>query len=264
MRSLVAELAREATALLRSPVLAAEALPSRLRSQPGVYIALEKGKPVYVGMSSNLRRRVLHEHLGFREASSRLQDIVHDRERVPYGEAMARRMRTFTWRVRETGDTDSAVLLEAYVVVLLRRQGHTLWNRAATGAEGSAKAPALGSADVSRKAVLQAMKEHRLRHPRRQDDAWWLRHPSYRYVVWHGRRSYPPKQIWSVAAGIPLTRFRGGSQVNGWLRRLGFRVTSKPTARPEARAPSPRARARPRARAAPRTAPPAPRRRPPR
>lgn len=52
----------------------------------------------------------------------------------------------------------------------------------------------------------------------------WEQRVSQKYVVEYEGKRYPPKQILSMAMGIPVARFTGGSATNDPLQALGFKV----------------------------------------
>ena len=80
---------------------------------------------------------------------------------------------------------------------------------------------------VTRQMVLDILQDFDLRYPdpNRYDN--WLVRQSYKYVLWHNGRQYPPKHVLSTCTGISTTEFSGGEQTNRVFRALGFVVTDK-------------------------------------
>jgi len=80
---------------------------------------------------------------------------------------------------------------------------------------------------VSRAMILDEMASFRHAYPDPGGYDRWLEIRTYKYVVWHDGRPYPPKRILSGATGIPTSRFGGGQQTNRVFGGLGFEVTEK-------------------------------------
>src|SRR5580700_5910773 len=56
----------------------------------------------------------------------------------------------------------------------------------------------------------------------------WEANRNFDYaLVFEGRR-YPPKEIISIATGVPASTFSGGLESNSYLRKLGFTVVRLP------------------------------------
>lgn len=77
----------------------------------------------------------------------------------------------------------------------------------------------LRGATLTRKAVIAAAKKHK------SDD--WKAAKSQKFVLVIDGKEYPPKKIASAAAGIPVSQFSGGEELNSKLRRLGFEIRAK-------------------------------------
>jgi hypothetical protein len=56
----------------------------------------------------------------------------------------------------------------------------------------------------------------------------WLVKGTYKYALRYHDKVYPPKRILSLASGVRVRRFNGGSQSNHLLVTLGFDVAEKP------------------------------------
>lgn len=52
----------------------------------------------------------------------------------------------------------------------------------------------------------------------------WEKKKSQKYALSYKGRLYPPKEIISIATGVPVSDFSGGDQSNSYLRRRGFEV----------------------------------------
>ena len=49
---------------------------------------------------------------------------------------------------------------------------------------------------------------------------------SQKYMVEISGQVYPPKKILSIASGLPVSGFSGGSAINNGLAKLGFAIVS--------------------------------------
>jgi hypothetical protein len=78
----------------------------------------------------------------------------------------------------------------------------------------------LRGATLTRKAVIAATKKHKA------SDGWKAA-KSQKFVLVIDGVEYPPKKIASAAAGIPVSQFSGGEELNSKLRRLGFEIRAK-------------------------------------
>ncbi len=61
----------------------------------------------------------------------------------------------------------------------------------------------------------------------RNSEEWenWQNNKAQSWVLVHNELSYPPKKIISLATGIPVSGFSGGSETNDYLGARGFQVT---------------------------------------
>ena len=80
---------------------------------------------------------------------------------------------------------------------------------------------------VTRQNILDALHEFSAKYPNPEVYDNWLQKDTYKYAVWHNGRIHPPKQILSIATGIPTTDFNGGELTNRVFRQLGFDVENK-------------------------------------
>lgn len=82
----------------------------------------------------------------------------------------------------------------------------------------------VGLPDVSREAILKVLEKFDTEM--RQTSEWngWEDKKSQRYVISYENNLYPPKQIISMATGIPVSDFSGGDQASSYLQKRGFNV----------------------------------------
>jgi hypothetical protein len=99
--------------------------------------------------------------------------------------------------------------------------------RAGSGGRGSGPTVVLGGVSLSRDDVVRAIATFDREFPGTGSYDDWLAKESYKYALHHGGKVYPPKRILSLASGVRVQRFNGGSQTNHLLRSLGFKVTDK-------------------------------------
>ena len=81
--------------------------------------------------------------------------------------------------------------------------------------------------NVSRDAVLEAMRVFDAAFPDPNGYDRWLEKGIYKYVVRHNGRVYPPKHILSQAIGMPMADMRQSLRVRQVFRALGFVVVEK-------------------------------------
>ncbi|PKN92923.1 MAG: hypothetical protein CVU44_12900 [Chloroflexi bacterium HGW-Chloroflexi-6] len=80
---------------------------------------------------------------------------------------------------------------------------------------------------VTRQQVLDSLHEFASQYPDTNAYDDWLNKGTYKFAVRFDGRLYPPKQILSMATGIPTSDFSGGEQTNRIFRELGFDVGDK-------------------------------------
>ncbi len=78
--------------------------------------------------------------------------------------------------------------------------------------------------ETSREQLTEAV--NRFDRELRDSLTWqgWQEKLSQRWALQHDGKLYPPKQIISLAAGVPVSQFSGGSETNEFLERHGFTV----------------------------------------
>src|ERR1019366_1380385 len=52
----------------------------------------------------------------------------------------------------------------------------------------------------------------------------WEQQESHKYAIEYEGRRYPVKKIVSMATNTPVSSFSGGTEANGFVEKLGFRV----------------------------------------
>ncbi len=84
--------------------------------------------------------------------------------------------------------------------------------------------PSVGLPNVSRDELLQAIKQ--FDDDLRQTSEWfdWEDKTSQKYAISYENGLYPPKQIISMATGIPVSQFSGGEQSKSYLQKRGFNI----------------------------------------
>jgi len=81
---------------------------------------------------------------------------------------------------------------------------------------------------ISRQEILDVLERFDRQYPSTESyDNHWLQKKTYKYVLLHAGRLYPPKQILSMAIGVPTTDFGGGEQTNRVFCQLGFEIQDK-------------------------------------
>lgn len=77
---------------------------------------------------------------------------------------------------------------------------------------------------VSRQEIIDAMTVFDRKF--RGSDEWqgWETRGTQKFAVVHEERRYPPKQIISIATGVPVSDFSGGTQSNSYLEQRGFEI----------------------------------------
>ena len=109
-------------------------------------------------------------------------------------------------------------------------------NRGAAGLTGSNELSMARIPDVPCEKLIDALKEFdRQVLPTR---AWakWEQNRAHLYAIQHNGRLYPVKKIISIATGLPVTKFGGGGEANGYIeKRCGhvFKIVPRPTGQNE-------------------------------
>ena len=103
---------------------------------------------------------------------------------------------------------------------------HKAWNLPLDPEEMNRKTRFKGKV-ISQDHIRKAVRTFEQQYLGSKEWAGWLDHPRTTYVLHCGNQQYPPKQILSLASGIPTADFNGGEQTNRVLRALGFEVKKK-------------------------------------
>jgi hypothetical protein len=77
---------------------------------------------------------------------------------------------------------------------------------------------------TTRESLLNALERFDTELRDKPEWADWENNEAHKYAISHAERSYPVKKIISMATGLPVSGFSGGSEANGFIEQLGFRV----------------------------------------
>lgn len=90
----------------------------------------------------------------------------------------------------------------------------------------------IGLPQVSREEILKALQT--FDDEKRDSPEWqgWETRKNQEYAISYQDQIYPPKEVISMATGVPVGKFRGGEQTNSYLRKRGFEVIALSDPRP--------------------------------
>ena len=78
--------------------------------------------------------------------------------------------------------------------------------------------------DKSKEDILNALKEFDSKLRGAGNWMGWDKKKSQHWVIDYKGKTYPPKQILSLATGIPVSSFSGGEESNNYLKNRGFTI----------------------------------------
>lgn len=80
--------------------------------------------------------------------------------------------------------------------------------------------------DVSLSQLIKAMGRFDRTDANTNDWKEWTSNLSHKYAIFHEMKLYPVKKVISLATGLSVTEFSGGSQANKYVESRGFKVIS--------------------------------------
>jgi len=103
----------------------------KIPSKQGVYLIYKKSKIIYVGKARNLNRRINNNHLsiGSKGSTSIFRSKIHKIYKKPFGKIMKKWiLNNCTFAYEEIEDKDLCSLVEALLIIFLRKKGVKLLN----------------------------------------------------------------------------------------------------------------------------------------